>query len=331
VAYDAETIAKRRAKNPEVWALFEAFRGRYRGAVHVNWGGLFSLRTTIPEGRLEADFDSRTVYLRFEKAPRLPAGVFFSTSREHRRQYFMKLGDVGAAALGWPWIQASTGGREAAIRSFLARPQNRADFTRLALGPRDSISVHWTAGVFLQVATDRIERLVEAVETIRGLLRRYDRGDRKPEPPRTPRLTGRLPSPTQLKKWPNWRDCLDEEDEEGQDESTIRPSDDQKQIAKDATYTAAVVIGTDGRRRVGLLHNPFPGDLRKGRAEEVYVFEGARTRGLEIGRRTWQPGRFVERPFAADDRRLPLRVRSVLTRPSGRRIELVIEKGGRVR
>jgi hypothetical protein len=61
------------------------------------------------------------------------------------------------------------------------------------------------------------------------------------------RITGDNPSPSLLEQYPNWENALDEEDEEGQDETTLRPSENQSVIVQYVSFTAATVWLNDGR------------------------------------------------------------------------------------
>jgi hypothetical protein len=60
------------------------------------------------------------------------------------------------------------------------------------------------------------------------------------------RITGDNPSPEFLRAYPNWEHALDEEHEEGQDETTIRPSEDQSVIGECIPFTAATVWLNNG-------------------------------------------------------------------------------------
>ncbi|MCR4415583.1 MAG: hypothetical protein NUV77_24490 [Thermoguttaceae bacterium] len=61
------------------------------------------------------------------------------------------------------------------------------------------------------------------------------------------RITGDNPSPELLEKYPNWEYALDEEDVPGQDETTLRPAENQSLITEDVAFTAATVWLNDGR------------------------------------------------------------------------------------
>jgi hypothetical protein len=61
------------------------------------------------------------------------------------------------------------------------------------------------------------------------------------------RITGDWPSPVLLDRYPNWENALDEEGVEGQDETTLRPSDDQTVIGASVPLSAGTVWLNDGR------------------------------------------------------------------------------------
>ena len=61
------------------------------------------------------------------------------------------------------------------------------------------------------------------------------------------RLTGENPSPGLLERYPNWENALGEEGEDGQDETTLRPADEQTVIERYLPFTAATAWLNDGR------------------------------------------------------------------------------------
>lgn len=66
------------------------------------------------------------------------------------------------------------------------------------------------------------------------------------------RYTGDFPPVDVIESFPNWDYALDEEGEEGQDETTIRPEDDQTHINEYTGFTAVDVWLASGDRCVGL-------------------------------------------------------------------------------
>lgn len=67
------------------------------------------------------------------------------------------------------------------------------------------------------------------------------------------RITGDWPSPDLLAAYPNWENALDEECEDDQDETTLRPSEDQSVIGEYTPFTAATAWLNDGQECPALL------------------------------------------------------------------------------
>ena len=80
------------------------------------------------------------------------------------------------------------------------------------------------------------------------------------------RFTGDWPPVSLLTQYPNWEYALDEEDVEGQDETTIRPESQQKVITENTAYTAARAKQTDGTERMAIVA------IVGGRIDAVDVF-----------------------------------------------------------
>lgn len=326
MALDEAVVEKRRKSLPKLWALVEAFRRKYKGTLHSNWGSPFSVRTRVNEGQLEVDFAEKELLLRFERL-QLPAGTSFTTNRKlFRWPYNKKIGRSGTP-LDWE-VSGGPQADEAAVREFLEAPADVEDLRRLSLRKNEWISVD-PDSVFLTIATGGFARLDAVVEVLRALARRHAAGRPSiPERARGPRLTGRQPSAALLRKWPNWRHCLGEEDEDGQDEATIRPDGEQSVIGPETSCTAFELSTTDGRRFPGFARAADADDLAKGHLEVLYA------RGL---RRPWQvvmsPDQWKPEGSATlqlDDPLLPVHAVSVLPLPSGRRLSLVLESGGKV-
>lgn len=77
------------------------------------------------------------------------------------------------------------------------------------------------------------------------------------------RITGDNPSPEQLEAFPNWENALDEEDVEGQDETTLRPAEDQTVIGEYVSFTAGTVWMREGdaERAFPAILEPEPGGV----------------------------------------------------------------------
>jgi hypothetical protein len=67
-------------------------------------------------------------------------------------------------------------------------------------------------------------------------------------------------TPNDLEKFPVWEFCLDEEDEEGQDEATIRPYTDKPDPAAGMFVVRALFSLADGTKLQGYLTPPAPQD-----------------------------------------------------------------------
>jgi hypothetical protein len=67
------------------------------------------------------------------------------------------------------------------------------------------------------------------------------------------RFTGEWPPLRYWSKYPNWEYALDEEGEEGQDETTLRPADVQTYVAEYTAFTAGDATCPGGARLPALL------------------------------------------------------------------------------
>lgn len=81
------------------------------------------------------------------------------------------------------------------------------------------------------------------------------------------RLTGEIPSAKLLMKFPNWTHCLDEEGENGQDETTIKPDENLTFINENTISTVADIIFKNGQKGIVLLSSMM--DLNKGDVEFI--------------------------------------------------------------
>jgi hypothetical protein len=318
---------ERRRRLPRLWAIVKAFLGHHGGKVHINWGAPFSVRTRLPEGRLEVDFhDDRRALLRLEGIA-LPRGVSFTTNREHFDSPYTRRIGKPAAHLGWK-VRGDADANPRAIVRFLSTKQNVEALRRLDLGKTDWISIDSTS-IFLGL-TD-VTRIDSVVATLAALVRRHApaRGPIPAPRSRLPRLTGRRPSARQLDRWPNWRSCLDEEDEQGQDESTMRPDDEQTVIGPETNGTAFTATDATGRSFSLFGLAVWPDDLKRGHLDQVVLLERpARTIDVAGHGRSWKPSA-CRLTLPPDSPRLPIRARSVLPLRDGRHLELRLAAGGR--
>ena len=70
--------------------------------------------------------------------------------------------------------------------------------------------------------------------------------------PNPHRYTGACPPPDVIAQFPNWDYALDEEGKDGQDETTIRPEQEQSLITTATGFTGAEVTLASGECLVGL-------------------------------------------------------------------------------
>jgi hypothetical protein len=80
------------------------------------------------------------------------------------------------------------------------------------------------------------------------------------------RFTGQSPPPNLLGRFPNWQNAYDEEGMPDQDESTIRPADNQCTIDDEVSCTAGDAILASGQKLPALL------EVQGGELWTVYVY-----------------------------------------------------------
>src|SRR5262245_58348279 len=67
------------------------------------------------------------------------------------------------------------------------------------------------------------------------------------------RFTGEWPPQQYWSQFPNWENALDEEDEPAQDETTLRPAEEQTYIAEYTSFTTGNATLADGRTAPALI------------------------------------------------------------------------------
>jgi hypothetical protein len=142
---------------------------------------------------------------------------------------------------------------------------------------------------------------------------------------RSLRYTGQWPPPEVLKQFRNWQYALDEEGEEGQDETTIRPIEEQRIITSETDFTTAIATERNGTVRRAIIGINF------GEVDSVNVFTDNESCWGIINMPTgWEPVWLPEEKRAngvsldnADV--FPLHVISDLPDVNGKRIEFVVE------
>lgn len=97
------------------------------------------------------------------------------------------------------------------------------------------------------------------------------------------RITGDNPSPELLDRYPNWEYALDEEGVEGQDETTLRPSENQSVIGEYDAITAGSVLLNNGQECPAII------EMIDGVAGVQFYLEG---RWFRIVRRVTRSGEF---------------------------------------
>ncbi len=82
------------------------------------------------------------------------------------------------------------------------------------------------------------------------------------------RYTGCWPPVDVLQRYPNWVYALDEEEEPDQDETSIRPEDQQSFISNETVFTAGIAMCPEGRE-LSVVFSAQEGDV-----EGFEVFDG---------------------------------------------------------
>lgn len=136
------------------------------------------------------------------------------------------------------------------------------------------------------------------------------------------RFTGEWPPASLLNQYPNWEYAIDEEDVDGQDETTIRPETQQDVISENTAYTAATAKQADGTERTAIAA------IVAGRIDAVDVFINDRD-AWRIGRKgdEWEP--FIETWLPENERMPHVRLSDEAVFPLSIETLLASEKTGR--
>lgn len=139
--------------------------------------------------------------------------------------------------------------------------------------------------------------------------------------PKPLRYTGDWPPPEVLRDFPNWVFAYDEEGVEGQDETTVKPEDQQSFISHETQITAATLLLADGRTLPAVVC------MDNGSLAGVSAFEGRWSWSVWRDRRTtsWRPATQDYLPESqrlssvslSDTRVFPLRFATSLPREAG--------------
>ncbi len=142
---------------------------------------------------------------------------------------------------------------------------------------------------------------------------------RQGPPKKKHRYTGRIPPSKLLLELPNWRYALDEEGEEGQDETTIKPDEIQEHIGEYTCYTAADAEVPGGKKVPALLGGYGFLDRGLEHIETLDVYRGRKPWRIELcGGESWQPDPNAEQTRQPGDKRnFPMTVESRLPLPAG--------------
>lgn len=121
----------------------------------------------------------------------------------------------------------------------------------------DAVELEMEDGKRHRIGTDRPRELETALREALGDRSRYhaaaSRAADQGLSAMQLRFTGEWPPPGLLSRYPNWENALDEEDVPGQDETTLRPAEEQQMIPGEVAYTAGEIVQADGTRRAALI------------------------------------------------------------------------------
>ncbi len=143
------------------------------------------------------------------------------------------------------------------------------------------------------------------------------------------RYTGCWPPAAVLERYPNWVFALDEEGDENQDETTLKPESQQTYISDETDFTSGLAILADGTKRTAIL------SICDDFLDAVYVQNGTEWWGARKGanglwaviEETWLPQAKRNQLASLSDANLfPAKVVSHLERGDGRRLEVTIPR-----
>jgi len=146
------------------------------------------------------------------------------------------------------------------------------------------------------------------------------------------RFTGENPPLQYLEQFPNWSNAYDEEDEDDQDETTLKPHEEQHFIDDDVSFTAADLTFADGAKQVALLEviACVPCAIDVYDKDDFYLRNrNYPTERWETMRQDWLPEDERRKEVSFDDASIfPLQVTSRLSREKGEHIHFQIEANG---
>lgn len=136
------------------------------------------------------------------------------------------------------------------------------------------------------------------------------------------RYTGAWPPPEVLARYPNWEMAYEEEGVEGQDETTLRPQEEeQTMITGDTVHTAGDVWLADGRTYPAII------TVFLGPPEACSFHDGKRWWAIKEFRKKW--GSHGEKSVDMNNKSIfPLRLRTRLPRRDGKHWQIEIQPDG---
>lgn len=146
------------------------------------------------------------------------------------------------------------------------------------------------------------------------------------------RYAGCWPPLATLAEYPNWVFALDEEGEQGQDETTIKPETQQLYISQETSFTAADVMLADGSSKTAVitLEDTIPSALDVLDGQDWWSVQRGRGSQWETVDNSWLPEEERRPGVSLRDKNIfPLSVKSRLPRSDGKLMALRIFPNGR--
>ena len=146
------------------------------------------------------------------------------------------------------------------------------------------------------------------------------------------RFTPGPPTRAALQRYPLWCMALDEEERPGQDESTIRPSDDQERIDDTTAYVAAVAKAPSGTMYDAMMQGDGYGISGTNDVEQITVWIDDEPVLVKILAKKLWVHRSNRSPLGYfNDQYLPLEVRAAVPGPTGKSFAITLLPDGKVR
>ena len=145
------------------------------------------------------------------------------------------------------------------------------------------------------------------------------------------RYTGDWPPAAVLAQYPNWVFALDEENEEGQDETTIKPEDQQLYISEETSFTAANATQANGIMKTAIIRmeDTVPSAIDVLDGTQWWSVQSGVSKKWEAVNETWLPEKERRPSISLGDRDIfPLVIKSKLSRSDGRILMLSIFPNG---